>query len=170
MDPRGRPVYKEWTPWPGWIQIMFWGTMLLAVGSVALAPGDAREGRIVGALALAVVAVAVQWLIAGLSVRLYRDEMVIGLGMAGLISKRVRYDDILSTRSVTYSPILDFGGWGVRRRGKKRAWTARGNEAVVLELADGVELYVGSEHPQRLEERIATVGGTRIGSKSGGSA
>jgi hypothetical protein len=80
----------------------------------------------------------------------------------------VSYEAILATRSVTYSPLLDFGGWGVRRRGKKRAWTARGNEAVVLEMADGVHLYVGSEHPHRLEERIVAVGGTRIGSKAAG--
>ena len=92
--------------------------------------------------------------------------MVVGLGTAGLVSKRVNYDDILRTKSVRYSPIVDFGGWGVRRRGDKRAWTARGNEAVVLDLADGIHLYVGSEHPHRLEERIAAVGGTRIGSKA----
>jgi hypothetical protein len=168
MDPRGRPVYKEWTPWPAWIQIVFWGTMLLALGAVVLSPGEPAQGRVVGALLLALLAAAVQWLFVGLSVRLYRDDMVVGLGTAGLISKRVAYDDILSTKSVRYSPLVDFGGWGVRRRGKKRAWTARGNEAVVLDLADGIHLYVGSEHPHRLEERIVAVGGTRIGSKSVG--
>jgi hypothetical protein len=166
MDSRGRPVYREWTPWAGWILIVFWGTMVLAVGTVALAPGEPAQGRITGALLLALLAAAVQWIFVGLSVRLYRDDLVVGLGTAGLISKRVAYDDILSTKSVKYSALVDFGGWGVRRRGKKRAWTARGNEAVVLDLVDGIQMYVGSEHPQRLEERIAAVGGTRIGSKT----
>ncbi len=93
--------------------------------------------------------------------------MVVGLGHASLLRKRIRYDDILALESVKYSPIREFGGWGIRFAGKKRAWTARGDQAVVLHLADGMLLYVGSDNPLRLEERIRTIGGTRIGSKKG---
>lgn len=165
MDTRRRPVYKEWSPWPGWIQIVFWGALVLGIVAVVESPDMARQERLAAVIFMGVAGALVQWLVAGLTVRLYRDEMKVGLGTAAVISKRIPYQDILRTESVRYSPLLEFGGWGVRFRGKKRAWTARGNRAVVLHLMDGTRLYVGSDHPYALEERIRTVGGTRIGSR-----
>ncbi len=164
MDAQGQPIWKEWSSWPGWLVVVFWGTMFLGMTTVSWAPGESDQDRFWGLIVLAVTAGSVQFLIAGLSVRLFRDDLVVGLGSAGWISRRVRYEDILRTESVTYRPIAEFGGWGVRRgRNGKRAWTARGNHAVVLHLRDGTHLYVGSDSPHRLEERIRAVGGTRIG-------
>lgn len=166
MDPRGRPVYKESSPWPGWILVIFWGTMFVSMVAVLVSSGDPQQERLVGAVILGAVAVLVQWLVAGLSVRLYRDYMIMGLGYSGFISRKVRYDEIRSLESVRYNPLREFGGWGIRGTGKKRVWSARGDEAVVLHLADDKLLYVGSDHPHRLEERIRAVAGTRLGSKA----
>jgi len=165
MDPRGRPVYKESSPWPGWILVVFWGTMFLSMVAIAASPEQSHQDRILGAALLGTVAVAVQWLVAGLSVRLYRDFMVVGLGYSGLISRKVRYDEIVSLESVRYNPIRDFGGWGVKGTPRKRIWSARGNEAVVLHLADGRLLFVGSDRPRSLEERIRAVVVTCLGSR-----
>jgi hypothetical protein len=164
MDPQRRPIYKEWSPWSGWILVVFWGSMFIAMVTVSLAPGDSDQDRFLGMVILGVTTVAVQLLVAGLSVRLYRDHLVVGLGSVGVISKKIRYDRIVRTESVTYSPIREFGGWGVRRgREGKKVWSARGNHAVVLHLKEGTRLYVGSDFPHRLEERIRAVAGTRIG-------
>jgi hypothetical protein len=138
--------------------------MAVSMAAITMEPGKPQEERVLGAVLLGVLAVAVQWLVAGLSVRLYRDVLVIGLGFSGLISRTVRYDGIATLESVRYNPIRDFGGWGVRGTAKKRIWSARGNEAVVLHLTDGKLLYIGSDHPRRLEERIRAVAGTRLGS------
>lgn len=165
MDSRGRPIYREDSPWPGWILVVFWGTMLVTIGAVAVAPGESHEEQIWGAFLVAGVAVIVQWLLAGLTVRLFRDFLLVGLGSSLLVSRQVRYDDISALESVQYHPIRDFGGWGVRGSDKRRIWSSRGDEAVVLHLADGRQLYIGSDRPQRLEERIRAVGGTRIGPK-----
>ena len=164
MDPKKSPVYREWTPWAAWLQIVFWGTMFVAMVAVSLAERESDEERLVGIVVLALTALSVQLLVSGLSVRLFHEHMVVGLGTVGLISKKIRYEDIVRTESVTYRPISEFGGWGVRfGKDRKRAWTARGNHAVVLHLRDGVRLYVGSDRPHRLEERIRAVAGTRIG-------
>jgi hypothetical protein len=163
MAPREAPVYKEWSAWAGWITIVFWGTMVLVLVAMVRSGDGAPNERMVGALIVAAVAIVIHSMVAGLTVRLFRDQLELSLGRVPVIRKRVRYDDILDLQSVTYRPLMEFGGWGVRFRGKKRAWTARGNEAVVLHLADETRLYVGSDHPHRLEERIRTVAGTRIG-------
>jgi hypothetical protein len=163
MVSREGPVYREWSPWAGWITIVFWGTMILALVALATSGDEPHNERVLGAIILAVVGVVIHWMLAGLTVRLYRDDMEMSLGRVPLIRKRVRYEDILDLQSVTYRPLMEFGGWGVRFRGQKKAWTARGNHAVVLHLSDGTQLYVGSDHAHRLEERIRTVAGTRIG-------
>jgi hypothetical protein len=160
-----KPIYKEWSSWPGWLLVMFWGTMFLTMAFVSVVPEESERDRYWAIGVLGVTALAVQLLVSGLSVRLYRDHMVVGLGTLGWINKAVPYDAIVRTESVTYHPVAEFGGWGVRwGKDRKRAWTARGNHAVVLHLKDGVRLYVGSDSPHRLEERIRAVGGTRIGS------
>lgn len=147
---------------------MFWGSILVSLAFVSVASGESDSERRLGLAVIGGVAVAIQWLLAGLSVRLHRDHLVVGLGPAGWISKKVPYDRIQRTESVTYQPLVEFGGWGVRwGKDGKKAWTARGNQAVVLHLEDGTRLYVGSDSPRRLEERIRAVAGTRMGGGEG---
>lgn len=167
MDPRGRAVYKEWSSWPGWIMVVFWGAILLSLVTTLVTADQGGEGGIGATVIVALVAGTIQWLVAGLSVRLYRDSMVVGIGTSGWISRRIRYTDILRLESLRYHPLREFGGWGVRGVRGKRAWTARGDQAVVLHLVDGTRLYVGSDHPRRLEERIRAIAGTRLGSGAG---
>jgi hypothetical protein len=164
MDPQKSPVYREWSSWSGWILVMFWGVMFIAMVNVSMTGPGLDRDRFWGAMVLGGIAMAVQLLVAGLSVRLYRDHLVVGLGSVGLISKKVRYDQIVHTESVAYRPLREFGGWGIRwGKDGKKVWSARGNHAVVLHLRDGTRLYVGSDSPHRLEERIRAVAGTRVG-------
>lgn len=84
-----------------------------------------------------------------------RTEVVAAFGV-GWIHKHIRFDQIVGVTDTLYRPIMEFGGWGIRGLGKKRAWTMSGDQAVVLELRDGTELYLGSDTPHRLRERIET--------------
>ncbi len=161
-----RAVYRERTPWPGWVQIMLWGTLsLAALGALAgLGGSDSDPRAAVGVIALGGI---IHWFFGGLSVRLYRDRLVVGLGSATLLRSSVPYNEIVAVEAVRYSPLRDFGGWGFRIKGNKRAWTSRGNDAVVLSVRDGREIYIGTETPDRLRERILTIGGARVGRASG---
>lgn len=154
---RQRAIYRERTSWPGWIWVVLWGTIFVATVA-AVAEGDAWAP-----VFLVGVGAAVHWLVGGLTVRLHRDHIAVGLGRARLIRSTIRYEHIQGVEAVRYSPLREFGGWGYRIRGNRRAWTARGDEAVVLDLRDGRQIYIGTESPDRLRERILTIGGQRIG-------
>ena len=98
----------------------------------------------------------------GLTVLVQETRIVLHLGSVRLVRKMVSFDSIVSLESVRYRPLVEFGGWGVRGAGKKKAWTARGDRAVVVGLKEGRRLYVGSDHPQRLEDAIrSAVAGRR---------
>jgi len=98
----------------------------------------------------------------GLTVLVQETRIVMHLGTVRLVRRMVPLDSVVSLESVRYRPLLEFGGWGVRGAGQKKAWTARGDRAVVLGLEEDRKLYVGSDHPQRLEAAIrSAVAGRR---------
>lgn len=159
-----RPVYQERTPWAPWMSVILWGTLTVsAILLLAVEDGTPLGLRMPLAVGILGFGALLHWLVGGLSVRLRRDAVEASLGLVGLIRTRIPYEEILDTEVVRYAPIREFGGWGYRYRGSKRAWTARGDEAVVLHLADGRQVYLGSERPGRLRERILAVAGTRLG-------
>jgi hypothetical protein len=56
---------------------------------------------------------------------------------------------------VSYRPLADYGGWGVRwGRDGERVLIARGNGGVRLHLADGTRVLIGSQRPESLAAAI----------------
>lgn len=164
MPPGTRPVYQERTSWAPWMAVILWGTLAVsAIMVLTLEQGEPVAVRMPVAVGVLALGALLQWLVGGLRVRLFRDHLEASLGHAGLVRTRIPWEEIVETEVVHYSPIAEFGGWGYRIRGDRRAWTARGDEAVVLHRADGKRIYVGSDRPGRLRERILAVAGTRLG-------
>lgn len=162
---RERTTYTERTPWPGFATAILWAAVILSCYPI-LAGWDLDlpfSMRWPIALTIVVLAGAVTRLVGGLTVHVQETRILMHLGSVPLIKKTVAFTDITALGSVEYKPIREFGGWGVRGVGNRRAWTARGNHAVKLTLAGDRELLIGSDHPRRLEERIRTVAGERLG-------
>jgi hypothetical protein len=161
MSEAGMVVYEEVTTWPIWVSILVWGGCLggvvVSLGVLDDPLGDGGLGRgLVGAAAIVLVPVALKILLGRLRVRVTRTELRLTIGYTPFIAKTVEFDDIVSMEPVRYSPLREFGGWGIRRsfKGGKRAWTMSGNRALVLTLPGGTRFYVGSSDPVRLESRI----------------
>lgn len=75
-----------------------------------------------------------------------------------LVRRKLPTAEIVSFGATEYSPILEYGGWGVRwRPGKGKAYNVSGNRGVRITLSDGEELLVGSQRPKQLETAIARV-------------
>ena len=63
---------------------------------------------------------------------------------------------------VSYRPLLDHGGWGLRAGPDgERVLTARGTRGVRLDLTDGARLLIGSQRPEALA--LAIEGALRPG-------
>ena len=160
-----RTLYREWSPWPGWVGILIWSLVVLVCYPL-LAGWDVDLPFTVRAMIAAAVvagALLLRFVLGGMTALVQESRLFLHMGSVPLVRKVVPYAEIVTMRPVTYRPIVEFGGWGIRGFGRKRAWTARGNRALVLQLLEGRELYVGSDHPQRLEERIRTAAAERLG-------
>jgi len=68
---------------------------------------------------------------------------------------------IAASAVVTYSPLRDYGGWGLRISRHGRAYNAHGNRGVQLVLDNGERILVGSQRPEELHMAI-TAGAARI--------
>ncbi len=64
---------------------------------------------------------------------------------------------IVKVEAVTYRPIVDYGGWGIRRGRAGWAYNVSGNRGVRLAFEDGTALLIGSARPEELASAIAAV-------------
>lgn len=74
----------------------------------------------------------------------------IGFQLSPFIRRAYSWDKIQSAEVIRYSPLLDFGGWGIRYSFRKKAWaySVRGSWAIRLILKSGRQLYIGLPQAQ----------------------
>jgi len=71
-----------------------------------------------------------------------------------LYVRNIPLSEIEAASSVTYSPIGEYGGWGIRGMGSRVALNARGNRGVLLTLKSGATILIGSQRPDELAAAI----------------
>src|SRR4030095_13745215 len=60
---------------------------------------------------------------------------------------RFAFDSIKACEARTYSPIGEYGGWGIRFSLNGKASTVSDNQGVHLELNNGKRILIGTQHP-----------------------
>lgn len=92
-----------------------------------------------------------------LRTRVTQTELVVTFGALFPLYRRcIRRADIASIQVVTYRPLPDYGGWGIRCMGRNVALNARGNQGVCLSLHDGRTVLIGSQRAEALAEALTT--------------
>jgi hypothetical protein len=71
---------------------------------------------------------------------------------------RIAAKEIASAFAREYSPIREYGGWGVRVSRAGRAYNAYGNKGVQLVLIDGRQILVGTQRPEDLLAALRLAG------------
>ena len=101
-----------------------------------------------------------------LLIRMDADMLTAEFGYLGWPLQRVPITNIAHARVVTYRPIFQFGGWGIRAGrldGERTSvYTVRGTTGVLLELAEEQRIsgfrskrfLIGSLEPDRLSAAI----------------
>ncbi len=62
--------------------------------------------------------------------------------------------DILEAQAVTYRPIREYGGWGIKFGPSGKAYNVTGNRGVRMRLRSGQRLLIGSQRPEELLRAI----------------
>jgi hypothetical protein len=88
--------------------------------------------------------------------RVQTDSVVVRFGF--LYQTRIPLSEIRSAEAVAYRPIREYGGWGIRGLGRRRALNTRGNKGVLLTRTDGSTLMIGSQQPRELLSALSHAG------------
>ncbi len=165
-----RVVYQEESRWPGWVWLLLWGVVAGTLLGLRMDPTPSPDQHWV--LLLVVAIPVLFWFFVGrLHVVVTESSVRLRWGETGLLAKEIPFDTIEDVEAVTYHPIREFGGWGIRWGGQgKRAWTTGGDRAVRFRLRDGTLFYVSSPSTRRLRERVLTALELARKSRGGGSA
>jgi hypothetical protein len=138
-----RTTYRDVSPWPGLADAIFWGS--IAVCCYPLLAGWGTDlplvTRLLAAGSIMFVAVGLKLLMGGLTVLVKETHVLVHLGSIPIVKKVIPFSEIYDLESIRYRPFVEFGGWGLSGTGKKRAWTSRGDQAVVLTLSEERRLY-----------------------------
>ncbi len=94
---------------------------------------------------------------------LYSPKLVIEVRADGLYVRffplhlsfrRIPLANVTRCEAVTYRPVRDYGGWGIKGGRGCRAYTASGNRGVRIDYADGSHLLIGSQRPDELAQAV----------------
>ncbi|SNZ04409.1 Protein of unknown function [Natronoarchaeum philippinense] len=136
-------------------QPWLWG-LLLAVAVVvggSLYPGGVSDAGAVVGLTV-VVAVLALFAVATLTTAVRDDGISVRFFPFHLRPRHVPIDAIERVEAVEYSPIGEYGGWGVRWSADGWAYNVSGSDGVRIERQDGKPLLIGS---QRADELAAAI-------------
>ena len=103
----------------------------------------------------ALVVVSMAAMLGGLHVSVTPDRVEVRLGYVGLRLLRVKLVDLEVAEATSFSPLGDFGGWGIRYNGRQWGFFFRGTHGVRLRATSGKEWIIGSDDAPRLAAVIA---------------
>jgi len=70
--------------------------------------------------------------------------------------RRIPLTDIRNVKTITFDPVRDYGGYGIRSIPGGKAWLADSTSGVSLELTDGETLIIGTHKPAELSAALSS--------------
>jgi len=73
--------------------------------------------------------------------------------------RKIPLEDATKVEAVTYRPVLQYGGWGIKGTRNRRAYNVRGNRGVRIDYADSTHILIGSQRSEELARAIESITG-----------
>lgn len=71
--------------------------------------------------------------------------------------RALRWEEIERIELKKYSPIFDYGGWGIRGFSDDKAYNISGNVGIQLYLKNGKKILIGTQKPQEVHRTLSTL-------------
>jgi hypothetical protein len=151
-----------------WLWIAMWITelaVLAAFGLIVFMHAAGMTGQRFGVTPIIHIAIA-SVVLAAVMVLLYKTCLLTEVRDTGLFVRffpfhfsfhAIPLQDVKGFRAVTYRPIKEYGGWGIRYGISGKAYTVAGNRGVRLEFHSGKSLLIGSQRPEELEAALREI-------------
>lgn len=142
-----------------WVVIFFSDLFALGIGRLAAYdPKTSPTDRIVVICLVSFVAALpiVLMLVMKMQVDVRSDSIALKFSPFHITPRIFELSTIASAEAVTYRPMIDYGGWGLRKnRQGDYIYNVRGDRGVLLTFKDGKKLTIGSQRPDDLAREIS---------------
>ena len=98
-------------------------------------------------------------LIVVMELRVTVTPEAVRIHMAPIFKRMIARADIAGAEARTYSPIREYGGWGIKLGPRGWAYNVSGTRGVELTLANGKHVMIGSQRAEELEAAIRAMRG-----------
>ncbi len=138
---------------PGYITLMTIALPIILMISAVLSLGTSLWVAIV----LLTVGLLLAVMYGGQRTLVTHQGVSVRLGVFGIRLLSLSMPEIIKIEKHSFSPLKDFGGYGIRFNREMKAFFLRGNRGVKLTRSDGKVFLIGSDHPDQLEAAIKTI-------------
>lgn len=90
-----------------------------------------------------------------------RDNITVRWGMFGLKVLNIPVSEIADAKVITFAPLKDFGGYGIRFNSEMKAFFLRGNRGIKLTTLKGKRYLIGSDIPEKTLMVVKAVTGRK---------
>jgi hypothetical protein len=141
-------------PWAYWEsqnpRYVKWYMPVFGLGLIALGVTSWSDKWWAAMLALLGGAVVLLVVSGGFRSRVTPNEFRLRAGYLGIPLLKLGLDEITEVTTHEFSPLADFGGYGIRRNREMSAFFLQGTTGVKLATTAGKKYLIGSDHPERL--------------------
>lgn len=75
-----------------------------------------------------------------------------------LKARHIEWSDINKAYTREYSPLMEYGGWGIKGIASNRAYNVSGRHGLQLELKDGNKILIGTQRGAEVDEALMRLG------------
>lgn len=91
-----------------------------------------------------------------LQLRLEQDSLAVRFTPFFWRWRQHQWHEIQSCEVVTYSPLAEYGGWGIRGSKRNRCYNVSGNQGLRIRLKNGASLLIGTQQAQPIQSWLDT--------------
>lgn len=153
----------------------WWLWLVIAIGPLTVWHSTYRRfilGERIGTRQLADNPLLVLWVAIGIGLPLlfYSARLITEVRTDGIYIRffpfhlsflRFAFDSIKACEARTYSPIWEYGGWGIRYGWNGKAYNVSGNQGIQLELNGGKRILIGTQRPMEFLAALRSLETTR---------
>lgn len=139
-------------PWL-WVLIVF-----TTLPAILVTVSEARQNQqdvLVSLLVilLPITVIAIWFWNAALITRIDKEGIYVKFAWFHRKYKFYSWDNIVSYDIKTYSPLTDYGGWGIR----KGAYNVSGDVGMLIHFKDGKKLMIGTNDPDGMKKALQQI-------------
>ena len=139
-----------------WIQIVLAVLWVGLATAVIVAMATKKTGPLPAILSIVPITVLILYFKSlKLQVRIDRDSINYRFLPIQLKYRTIKRSDIEKMDVITYDPMEDYGGWGIRIGNKGRAYTAKGNHGLYIQLLTGKNMLIGTSKPEEMQRFLS---------------